>query len=187
VLRALLRQDPDVIMVGEIRDRDTAEIAVRAALTGHLVLSTLHTNDAASTVIRLLDMGVESFLVSASLRLVVAQRLLRRLCSDCRQREDVAEDVLRSAGAGDVDLSTARCFRSIGCDRCHGSGYRGRLAVYEVMPVTGALQAAILEGASAEALAACAVRDGMRTLRQNALLQVIKGTTSLDEALRCTT
>jgi type IV pilus assembly protein PilB len=186
VLRALLRQDPDVIMVGEIRDRDTAEIAIRAALTGHLVLSTLHTNDAPSTVVRLLDMGVEALLAGAALRLVVAQRLLRRLCRDCRQLDEVDPDLLRSAGAGSIDLSAARCFRSVGCERCHGSGYRGRSAVYEVMPVTRSLQRAIVDGASSDALAACAVRDGMRTLRESALLRVIEGTTSLDEALRCT-
>jgi type IV pilus assembly protein PilB len=186
VLRALLRQDPDVIMVGEIRDRDTAEIAIRAALTGHLVLSTLHTNDAPSTVVRLLDMGVEALLVGAALRLVVAQRLLRRLCRDCRQLEEVDPDFLRSAGADAIELAAARCFRSVGCERCHGSGYRGRLAVYEVMPVTRSLQRAIVDGASSDTLAACAVRDGMRTLRESALLRVIDGTTSLDEALRCT-
>jgi type IV pilus assembly protein PilB len=185
-LRALLRQDPDVIMVGEIRDRDTADIAVRAALTGHLVLSTLHTNDTASTVTRLLDIGVEPFLLSTSLRLVVAQRLLRRLCADCRQRDDVPAAALEVAGLPAAEAATVRCFRPVGCERCHGSGYRGRLAVYEVMPSSDALRALIAERAPADALAACARSEGVRSLRESALAHLHEGRTSLHEVLRCT-
>jgi type IV pilus assembly protein PilB len=185
-LRALLRQDPDVIMLGEIRDGETAEIAIRAALTGHLVLSTLHTNDAASTATRLLDMGVEPFLVASALHLVLAQRLLRRLCPECRQRDDAAVEMLRAAAVGESVVASARCFRAAGCGHCNGSGYRGRLAVYEAMTLGDELRSLILERSAAEAVHARAVAAGMRTLRQSALLHLARGTTSVEEVLRNT-
>src|SRR4051794_3507942 len=132
-LRSFLRQDPDTIMIGEIRDFETAEIAVKAALTGHLVLSTLHTNDAPSTVTRLLNMGVEPFLVTASLQLVEAQRLIRKICANCKQPIPTPKDELKLLGAKDEEIDTATCFKGTGCERCTGTGYKGRVAVYEVM------------------------------------------------------
>jgi len=185
-LRALLRQDPDIIMLGEVRDRETAEIVVRAALTGHLVLSTLHTNDAASTATRLLDMGIEPFLVASALHLVLAQRLLRRLCPECRQRDESAADALATTGIPAEALAGGRCFRATGCDRCSGTGYRGRVAVYEAMPMTSKLRSLILERADADTLKSCAIAEGMRPLRDGAFAHVARGTTSLDEALRNT-
>ncbi len=185
-LRGLLRQDPDVIMLGEVRDRDTAEIAIRAALTGHLVLSTLHTNDAASTATRLVDMGIEPFLVASALNLVLAQRLLRRLCVKCRLHDDRAKETLAIAGVDPTLLAGARCFRPIGCEQCGGSGYHGRIAVYEAMALNGRSRSLILEGATADALATCAIEQGMRTLRHNALAHVAAGVTSLEEALNNT-
>jgi type IV pilus assembly protein PilB len=185
-LRALLRQDPDVIMLGEVRDRETAEIAIRAALTGHLVLSTLHTNDAASTATRLIDMGIEPFLVASALNLVLAQRLLRRLCTQCRQHDDRAKETLELAGVDAAVVAGARCFRPIGCEHCGGSGYRGRIAVYEAMGLNGQLRSLILERATAETLAACSIENGMKSLRHNALVHVAAGTTSLAEALENT-
>jgi type IV pilus assembly protein PilB len=173
-------------MVGEIRDRETAEIAVRAALTGHLVLSTLHTNDAASTATRLIDMGIEPFLVASAVHLVLAQRLLRRLCPECRQHDDGALDALAAAGLGPDTIARARCFRAAGCERCGSSGYHGRIAVYEALRLSASARSLILARSTAETLTACAAAEGMRTLRQSALQHVAAGTTSLEEALRNT-
>ena len=182
-LRALLRQDPDVIMVGEIRDLDTADIAVKAALTGHLVLSTLHTNDAASAVTRLLDMGIPPFLVAGSLVLVVAQRLVRVVCARCSRECTVQADVLRAAGWRGGSFSPRR---GGGCRECAGAGYRGRTAVYELMPIGDVLRERIVAGASALELGRLARADGMRTLRQSALALAAGGVTSLEEVLRVT-
>jgi type IV pilus assembly protein PilB len=182
-LRALLRQDPDVIMVGEIRDLDTADIAVKAALTGHLVLSTLHTNDAASAVTRLLDMGIPPFLVAGSLVLVVAQRLVRVVCARCSRECTVQPDVLRAAGWRGGSFSPRR---GGGCRECAGAGYRGRTAVYELMPIGDVLRERIVAGASALELGRLARADGMRTLRQSALALAAGGVTSLEEVLRVT-
>jgi type IV pilus assembly protein PilB len=182
-LRALLRQDPDVIMVGEIRDLDTADIAVKAALTGHLVLSTLHTNDAASAITRLLDMGIPPFLVAGSLVLIVAQRLVRLVCVHCHRDRTVQADVLRAAGWRGGSF---RARRGDGCRECAGSGYRGRTAVYELMPIGDLLRERIVAGASALELGRIARADGMRTLRQSALALAAGGVTSIEEVLRVT-
>jgi type IV pilus assembly protein PilB len=182
-LRALLRQDPDVIMVGEIRDLDTADIAVKAALTGHLVLSTLHTNDAASAITRLLDMGIPPFLVAGSLVLIVAQRLVRVVCAHCHRESRVQIDVLRAAG-WHGDAFTAR--RGGGCRECAGTGYRGRIAVHELMPICDLLRERIVAGASVLELRRIARAKGMRTLRQNALALAADGVTSIEEVLRVT-
>jgi type IV pilus assembly protein PilB len=174
-LRAFLRQDPDVIMVGEIRDPETADVAIKAAHTGHLVLSTLHTNDAPSTVARLADIGVAPYNLAAAMRLVTAQRLVRRLCPMCRAPA-APQSMAAAAGA----------FRAVGCAACHGIGYRGRLGIHQVMPVSSALRLLIANRASTAELAAQAAREGVRTLRDAALAGVRDGATSLEEALVAT-
>ncbi len=185
-LRAFLRQDPDIIMVGEIRDFETAEIAVKAALTGHLVLSTLHTNDAPSTVSRLLNMGIEPFLVAASLILIATQRLVRVLCPSCKVKDTVSVNGLVEIGFSPEEAQSVTCYRGKGCPDCNNSGYKGRLALYEVMPLYDELREMILEGASADELKKTAIRLGMKTLRMSGLAKIKKGITSLDEVLRVT-
>ena len=182
-LRAFLRQDPDVIMVGEIRDFETAEIGVKAALTGHLVLSTLHTNDAPSTVNRLLNMGVEPFLVASSINLIMAQRLARVICAQCKEEHPVAPEVLRELGwTGDPFMA----YRGAGCTACGGTTYRGRIALYEVMPMGDELREQILAGATALDLKRAAVGAGMKSLRQSGLSKVADGMTTIEEILRVT-
>ena len=185
-LRSFLRQDPDIIMIGEIRDFETAEIAIKAALTGHLVLSTLHTNDAPSTITRLLNMGVEPFLVTASVQLVQAQRLVRKICVACRQPTETPNDELKSLGASDEEIATATCQRGVGCQVCGGSGYKGRVALYEVMPFKDALKELVLQGAAAVEIKAEAIRLGMRTLRRSGVRKICEGVTSVDEVARIT-
>jgi type IV pilus assembly protein PilB len=180
-LRSMLRADPDVIMVGEIRDRETAHIAVEAALTGHLVLSTLHTRDAPSGLGRLIDMGIEPFLVSSAIDCIVAQRLIRLLCKHCKKPLKVSEAVLAEHG-----LQDAEPFDAVGCSRCGGSGYRGRLGVYEVMTVSEPIRALILERASVDTMVAVAVGEGMRRLRDDGLEKVREGLTSIAEVERMT-
>jgi type IV pilus assembly protein PilB len=180
-LRSMLRADPDVIMVGEIRDRETAHIAVEAALTGHLVLSTLHTRDAPSALGRLIDMGIEPFLVSSAIDCIVAQRLVRQLCEHCKQPLEVAESVL-----AEHDLAGAQPLDAVGCSRCGGSGYRGRLGIYEVMSVTEHIRALILERASVDIMVTVAVREGMRRLRDDGLEKVRQGLTTIAEIERMT-
>jgi type IV pilus assembly protein PilB len=180
-LRSMLRADPDVIMVGEIRDRETAHIAVEAALTGHLVLSTLHTRDAPSALGRLIDMGIEPFLVSSAIDCIVAQRLVRLLCTHCKKPLKVSETVLAEHG-----LEGAEPFDAVGCSRCGGSGYRGRLGVYEVMTVSEHIRALILERASVDVMVAVAVSEGMRRLRDDGLEKVREGLTSIAEVERMT-
>jgi type IV pilus assembly protein PilB len=182
-LRALLRQDPDVIMVGEIRDLDTADIAVKAALTGHLVLSTLHTNDAPSAVTRLLDMGVPPFLVAGALGVVLAQRLVRVVCAQCARAGSESPDVVRAAGWCGPPFVPRR---HAGCAECARTGYRGRAAVYEVMVPDDRLREGIVAGATARELRRLACEAGMRTLRQSALAVAARGTTTLEEVLRVT-
>jgi type IV pilus assembly protein PilB len=181
-LRAFLRQDPDIIMLGEIRDEETARIAVQASLTGHLVLSTLHTNDAPSAVTRLADMGIEPFLVAASVLGVVAQRLVRALCVECREPYAPTPEVLARLGLGPAEAPVV--YRPRGCPRCGGLGYRGRLGLYEVMTVDDALRELIVRGAGAAALREAALAAGMRTLRDEGLARALDGTTSLEEVLR---
>ena len=184
-LRAFLRQDPDIIMVGEIRDLETADIAIKAAQTGHMVLSTLHTNDAPSTLTRLLNMGVAAFNIAAAVNLITAQRLTRRLCS-CKQPIDLPLDMLLNAGFDESQLDGSPLYRAVGCDQCGGSGYKGRLGVYQVMPITDAIETIILAHGSALEIEAQARRDGVRTLRESGLLKVKQGLTTLEEIISCT-
>jgi type IV pilus assembly protein PilB len=181
-LRSMLRADPDVIMVGEIRDRETAHIAVEAALTGHLVLSTLHTRDAPSALGRLIDMGIEPFLVSSAVDCIVAQRLVRALCQHCKQLQKVSETVL-----AEHDLAGAEPYEPIGCSRCGGSGYRGRVGIYEVMMVSERIRALILERAAVDDMVAVALEEGMKRLRDDGLQKVRDGLTSIAEVERMTT
>ncbi len=190
-LRSFLRQDPDVILVGEIRDFETAEIGIKAALTGHLVLSTLHTNDAPSTVSRLINMGVEPFLVSSSVLLIVAQRLLRRLCQDCKEEKKVPDevpyDVLTRAGYSEQEAhDMTKIWGPKGCPKCGNSGYKGRVALYEVMEMTPGLREMILQGASTDELRQKAQNEGMLTLRMSGLQKARDGMTSLEEVLKVT-
>jgi type IV pilus assembly protein PilB len=182
-LRSFLRQDPDIIMVGEIRDFETAEIGVKAALTGHLVLSTLHTNDAPGTISRLLNMGIEPFLVTASLNAVIAQRLCRRLCPDCKAPAPVDEQALLDAGFAPDQIGTFQAFDKVGCKLCNDRGFKGRVAVYEVMPMWDGLKELVINGASTAELKQDAIRLGFQTLRMSALNKVKEGTTTLAEAV----
>jgi type IV pilus assembly protein PilB len=183
-LRSFLRQDPDIIMVGEIRDFETAEIAVKAALTGHLVLSTLHTNDAPSTINRLLNMGVEPFLVTASVNLILAQRLARKVCQECRAPIDVPHQTLLDLGVRPDELNGLTIYKGAGCHVCSNTGFKGRIAIYEVMTVSDTLKELILNGASAAELKMQAVKEGMKTLRRSALDKLIQGVTSPEEVSR---
>jgi type IV pilus assembly protein PilB len=185
-LRSFLRQDPDIVMVGEIRDFETAEIAVKAALTGHLVLSTLHTNDAPSTISRLLNMGIEPFLISAAVVLILAQRLARKICEECKEIEDVPESTLRDTGFSEEEVATVKCYKGTGCTACGGTGYKGRIALYEVMTVKDEMKESILKGASTMELKKEAIKLGMRTLRMAGLVKIKEGVTTLDEVLRVT-
>jgi type IV pilus assembly protein PilB len=185
-LRAFLRQDPDIIMVGEIRDFETAEIAVKAALTGHLVLSTLHTNDAPATISRLLNMGVEPFLITASVNLVLAQRLARKNCADCKAEIQVERQTLLDIGFSDEQIAGAKLMRGAGCRTCNGTGYKGRVALYEVMRFTDQLKEMVLQGASTAELKAAAIKQGMSTLRASGIRKVLGGVTSTEEILRVT-
>ncbi len=186
-LRSFLRQDPDIIMVGEIRDRETAEIAIKAALTGHLVLSTLHTNDAPSTINRLLNMGVEPFLVSSSVHLICAQRLVRRVCTECKKPLQVPVDVLVKIGLPPSIAKNTTPFVGAGCSRCNDTGYKGRVGLFEVMEVTPSLHKLILTGANAQEIRQLAKDEGMITLRESGLEKLRCGMTTIDEVLRETT
>jgi len=185
-LRSFLRQDPDIIMVGEMRDLETATIAVKATLTGHLVFSTLHTIDAPSTIIRLINMGIEPVLISASMLLVVAQRLLRAICRNCRQEDPVPGETLVQLGLDQKSAGTVRCYKGKGCEACNSTGYKGRLAIYEVMPITKSIKELILQGATTAELRKEAVRLGMDTLRVSGLKKVTQGITTVEEVLRVT-
>ena len=182
-LKAFLRQDPDIIMVGEIRDLEVGEIAVEAALTGHLVLSTLHTNDAPATVTRLLNMGIEPFLVVAALNVIVAQRLCRKICMNCREEKKVPIEELITCGFAPASAEKIKIYHGKGCDMCNNTGYKGRLAIYEVLSVTPKIRELILRNASADDLKKQAIRDGMKTLRMCALTKVAQGLTTLEEAV----
>jgi len=183
-LRAFLRQDPNIILVGEIRDFETAEIAVKAALTGHLVLSTLHTNDAPSTISRLMNMGIEPFLVATSVNLIAAQRLVRRICSQCKEQMNITPQALTEAGYTAEEAKTTTVYHGRGCGTCNNSGYKGRVALYEVMEVTDELKELILVGASALELRKKALEMGMITLRRSGLIKVAAGMTTLEEVIR---
>jgi type IV pilus assembly protein PilB len=186
-LRSFLRQDPDIIMVGEIRDLETAQIAIKASLTGHLVLSTLHTNDCPATVDRLLNMGVEPFLLTSSINLILAQRLVRKICDKCKEPAEIKPEVLSNLGVDAADISAGfPAFQGRGCNNCGGTGYRGRLAVYEVMVMHESLKEMILKSASAMELKREAVKLGMSSLRMSALQKVRDGLTTVDETIRVT-
>jgi type IV pilus assembly protein PilB len=181
-LKAFLRQDPDIIMVGEIRDLETADIAIKAAQTGHLVLSTLHTNDAPTTLTRLLNMGVAPFNVASSVIMITAQRLGRRLCNQCKQPEDIPPEALLRAGFTEEDLDGSwQPYGPVGCDHCKGTGYKGRVGIYQIMPITDDMRQVIMRNGNALDIAEQAQKEGVRDLRQSGLLKVKAGITSLEE------
>jgi type IV pilus assembly protein PilB len=180
-LKAFLRQDPNIIMVGEIRDLETGSIAIKAALTGHLVLSTLHTNDAPSTITRMVDMGIEPFNVASAVNLIVAQRLVRRICKDCKQQHEYTPEEMHAFG---IDKKEGPFSKGAGCDTCSGTGYRGRQGLYEVMSLSSPLRRGILKGASTEELRDIAVQEGMLTLRMDGMMKVKKGVTTLEEVVK---
>jgi type IV pilus assembly protein PilB len=185
-LRSFLRQDPDVVMVGEIRDYETAEIAVKAALTGHLVLSTLHTNDAPSTINRLLNMGVEPFLVASSVVLILAQRLIRKICSSCKEEEKAGAQALIDVGFSAEEAHSTHCFKGKGCNNCSNTGYKGRVAIYEVMPVGDEIREQILQGASADEIKKKTVSLGTKTLRMSGLQKIREGVSTIEEVVNTT-
>ena len=180
-LKAFLRQDPNIIMVGEIRDLETGSIAIKAALTGHLVLSTLHTNDAPSTITRMVDMGIEPFNVASAVNLIVAQRLVRRICKDCKKEHEYTPEEMHAFG---IDKKVGPFFKGAGCDTCAGSGYKGRQGLYEVMALSSPLRRGILKGGSTEEIRDIAVQEGMLTLRMDGMVKVKKGVTTLEEVVK---
>ena len=183
-LRAFLRQDPNIILVGEIRDFETAEIAIKAALTGHLVLSTLHTNDAPSTISRLMNMGIEPFLVATSVNLIQAQRLIRRVCKDCKKEHPTPPEALIEVGFSTEEAQSLKTFKGKGCSTCNNTGYKGRVGLYEVMEINDEIRELILIGASALELRKKAIEDGMITLRESGLHKIRSGITTLEEVVR---
>jgi type IV pilus assembly protein PilB len=185
-LRSFLRQDPNIIMVGEIRDYETAEIAVKAALTGHLVLSTIHTNDAPSTINRLLNMGIEPFLVASSVHAILAQRLERKICENCKEEIDIEKKFLIDIGMPEAEAKTTKTYKGKGCNVCSNTGYKGRIAVYEILTIGEEIRELILAGASANEIKKEAIRLGMMTMRQSAIDLLKKGLTTIDEVVRVT-
>jgi type IV pilus assembly protein PilB len=183
-LRSFLRQDPNIVLVGEIRDFETAEIAIKAALTGHLVLSTLHTNDAPSTISRLMNMGIEPFLVATSVNLIQAQRLIRRVCADCKVEQAMPPEALAEVGFSPEEATQLKTYRGTGCQTCNNTGYKGRIGLYEVMEITDDIRELILVGASALELRKRAVEDGMITLRGSGLRKIRDGVTTIEEVVR---
>jgi type IV pilus assembly protein PilB len=184
-LRSFLRQDPNIILVGEIRDLETAEIAVKASLTGHLVLSTLHTNDAPATISRLLNMGIEPFLVATSVQLICAQRLVRRICKGCKVETKTPSELgLLELGFTLEEIPTVKFYRGAGCKVCNGSGYKGRVGLYEVMEITHELKEAIILNATVVELRKKAIAGGMITLRRSGLLKILEGVTTIEEVVR---
>jgi len=185
-LRAFLRQDPDIIMVGEIRDFETAQIGIQAALTGHLVLSTVHTNDAPGTVTRMIDMGIEPFLISSAVILILAQRLIRKVCSECKEQIQVHPQLLMDLGVPPDEVKTFPTFKGKGCPICSGTGYKGRLGLYEVMLLKDEVKELILARASTTEIKKEAIRMGMKTLRQSGIHKIKTGMTTIEEVLRAT-
>jgi general secretion pathway protein E len=183
-LRSVLRQDPNVILVGEIRDLETAEIAIQASLTGHLVFSTLHTNDAPSAITRLVDMGVEAYLVASSLVAVLAQRLVRVLCRECREAYNPSAEALAEIGI--KSKGEVRVYRAVGCGKCHHTGYRGRVGIFELMLVDDAVRNLVTQSIDAKTIKQTAVQRGMNTLRADGAHKVLDGVTSIEEVLRAT-
>lgn len=185
-LRSFLRQDPDIIMIGEIRDFETAEIAIKAALTGHMVLSTLHTNDAPATINRLLNMGVEPFLVASAVNLITAQRLARRVCSECKEPEEIPIQALIDAGVAPEEAPSYVCYKGTGCSKCNNTGYKGRVGFYQVMPMLEEIRELILNGANTAEIKRESMRLGIKTMRQSGLTKLKEGVTSFEEVLRVT-
>jgi type IV pilus assembly protein PilB len=183
-LRSFLRQDPDIMLVGEMRDFETVDIAIKAALTGHLVFSTVHTNDAASTILRLVNMDIEPFLIADSVVLVVAQRLVRRLCSDCKTRHNLTPDALKDIGFTKEEAAEVKVYKPAGCNTCHNTGYKGRIGLFEVMEVTDVIRDLILSRAQSKDIKMKAMENGMTTLRRSGLKKIMEGTTSVEEVLR---
>ncbi|MDQ3224364.1 MAG: Flp pilus assembly complex ATPase component TadA, partial [Gemmatimonadota bacterium] len=183
-LKAFLRQDPNIIMIGEIRDLETGGIAIKAALTGHLVLSTLHTNDAPSTITRMIDMGIEAFNVASAVNLVVAQRLVRRICKECKAEHKYTDVELGALGTDLESLRSIKFMKGTGCDTCSGTGYKGRAGLYEVMAMSPELRRMILRGASVADIQAQAVAEGMLTLRMDGMKKVERGVTTLEEVVK---
>jgi len=183
-LRSFLRQDPNIVLVGEIRDFETAEIAIKAALTGHLVLSTLHTNDAPSTISRLMNMGIEPFLVATSVNLIQAQRLIRRICKDCKKDHPTPVEVLEEIGFSPEEARKLKTYKGKGCPSCNDTGYKGRIGLYEVMEITDEIRELILIGASALELRKKSIEDGMVSLRESGLHKIRNGVTTIEEVLR---
>jgi general secretion pathway protein E len=186
ILRNILRQDPDIIMIGEMRDLETAENAIQAALTGHLVLSTLHTNDAPSSIIRLLDLGVPSFLIHATLNGILAQRLVRKICTHCKEEYHMPTAKLKAMGLDIGRGEAVTLARGKGCQRCRGTGYRGRIGIFEVLPYSESLKRMTHSKTDMTALRAQAIEEGMLSLRESAILKLLEGTTSYQEILRVT-
>jgi len=185
-LRSFLRQDPDVIMVGEIRDTETAEISIRSALTGHLVFSTVHTNDASSTIMRLEDMGIEKYLIASSLVLILAQRLVRKICPHCKSKIDVPPNALEEIGFNKEEAKTISVYKGKGCEYCNNTGYKGRVAIYEVMPISDKIKDMILHEASVSEIKQQAIREGMSTLRMSGLKKIKEGVTTIEEVMNAT-
>jgi type IV pilus assembly protein PilB len=186
VLRSFLRQDPDVIMVGEMRDKETAEIGVKAALTGHLVLSTLHTNDSPSTITRLIDMEIEPYLIASSVNLVMSQRLVRRICQECKEPTEYSPAYLKNMGFKEEELSGMTLYKGSGCSKCNDTGYKGRMALFEIMAVRGDMIELISKGASTDEIREVARNQGLRTLRECGIARIKEGLTSVDEVVRVT-
>jgi type II secretory ATPase GspE/PulE/Tfp pilus assembly ATPase PilB-like protein len=189
VLREILRQDPDVIMVGEIRDSETADIAIRASLTGHLVLSTLHTNDAPGAITRLIDMEIEPFLIASSIEMVIAQRLVRRLCSTCASPAGMDEGQFLANLAllgvpADESVNSGKVLRSVGCQQCQNLGYRGRVGIFEIMPMSDAIHSLVIKNAAAPDIRRVAIEEGMRSLQLSGWEQIKRGLTTFDEVIR---
>ena len=184
VLRSILRQDPDILLVGEIRDRETAQIAVEAALTGHLILSTLHTNDAPSTVTRLVDIGIPPYLIVATVEAIVAQRLVRCICPECRVEYTPDDDVLRELDLDRATVAERQFAYGKGCETCNFSGHKGRRALFEIMVFSETLRKLVLEGAPTQELRAAAIAEGMRPLRESGQLAILDGSTTVEEVLR---
>jgi type IV pilus assembly protein PilB len=183
-LKAFLRQDPNIIMVGEIRDKETAEIAIRSSLTGHLVMSTVHTNSAALTITRLVDMGVEPFMIASSLLCVESQRLVRRICPYCKEEHRPDEKLTAEFLGKHVDMRSMKFYRGRGCAECRNTGYKGRLGLYEILPITPAIRDLILQSATTEIIEKKAVEEGMPTLRRDGILKVSKGLTTIEEVIK---
>jgi type IV pilus assembly protein PilB len=184
ILRSMLRQDPDIVMVGEIRDHETSKIAVEAALTGHLVLTTLHTNDAPSSIARLLDLGLEPFLVTASIEGVVAQRLVRKICVHCKTEHTPTEEQLMELGLRPEDVAGKKFYYGKGCDKCNNTGYRGRLGLFEIMVLDDEMRDMIIKHASTQVLRTEGRKRGMRSLRNSGLLAIYDGVTTIEEVVR---